>query len=137
MDKINFKKNLLKLGLAILATNLLAGLPQAASARSTAECDRIYNSDTTTWSRDNRQAYKVKRQACYNGSSQQLATNATTYTIRQKNLRKAMSRVQNEHFRRNGAFIEINRNNVSEMMRNIGATPAERQFVIEQMSLYL
>jgi hypothetical protein len=137
MDEANFRKNLFKLGLAILATNLVAGLPQVASARSTAECDRIYNSDTTTWSRENRRAYKFKQQVCYSRAPQQIASTATNYTIRQKNLRKAMSRVQNEHFRRNGAFIEINSNNVSEMMRNIGATPAEREFVTEQMSLYL
>jgi hypothetical protein len=131
-------KYLLKCGIAILAANyLIAGFPQAARAQTTKECDRIYNSDTSTWSIDNRRAYNSKRQACYNKPSPQLASNANSYTIRQRNLRKAMLRVQNDYFRRNGSFIEINRNNVREMMRNIGATPSEQQFVIEQMSLYL
>ncbi len=131
-------KYLIKITIAILAAHYLVTVfPQVARSQTTRECDRIYNSDTSAWSIDNRRAYNAKRRACYNKATQQIASNANSYTIRQRNLRRAMVRVQNDYFRRNGSFIEINRNNVSEMMRNIGATPSERRFVIEQMSLYL
>jgi hypothetical protein len=132
-----FGKYLIKCGIAILVTNYLVAIfPQAARSQTTQDCARIYNSDTSSWSIDSRNAYNSRRRDCYNKAVQQLSSN-NTYSIRQRNLRKAMVRVQNENFKRNGTFIEINRNNVTEMMQNIGATPAERQFVIEQMSLYL
>ncbi|WP_373540179.1 hypothetical protein [Chamaesiphon sp.] len=47
-----------------------------------------------------------------------------------------MRQVQNTHYRQNGTYIQVNRNNIREMMKNIGATPSERRFVIQQMSLY-
>jgi hypothetical protein len=132
-----FGKYLIKCGLVILAANyLIAIFPQAARSLTTQDCARIYNSDTSSWSIDSRNAYNSGRQECYNKAIGQLSS-VNNYSIRQRNLRKAIVRVQNEHFKRNGNFIEVNPNNVAEMMRNIGATPAERQFVTEQMSLYL
>ena len=132
-----FGKYLIKYGMAILAANyLIAVFPQVARAQTTQDCARIYNSDTSAWSIDSRNAYNSRRKDCYNKAIGQLSS-VNNYSIRQINLRKAMVRVQNEHFKRSGNFIEINPNNVAQMMQNIGATPSERQFVVEQMSLYL
>lgn len=127
---------LIKYGIAILAANyLIAVFPQAARAQTTQDCARIYNSDTSTWSIDSRNAYNSRRKDCYNKAIGQISSN-NNYSIRQRNLLKAIVRVQNDFFKRNGNFIEVNPNNVVEMIRNIGATPAEREFVTEQMSLY-
>jgi hypothetical protein len=131
-----FGKSFIKCSIAIVVANyLVAVFPQAARSQTTQDCARIYNSDTSSWSIDSRNAYNARRKDCYNKAIGQLSS-TNNYSIRQRNLRKAMVRVQNDFFRRNGNFIEVNPNNVAEMMRNIGATPAERQFVTEQMSLY-
>jgi hypothetical protein len=144
IDKTN-DKQLVKFGTVLVAVStMLAMFPRVASAQTTTECDRIYNSNTSTWSIEYRTAYESKRRSCYNNlrqpssaSDRQIAVAESRYSIRERNLRKAMLRVENDYFRNNGNFIPINENNVMEMMRNIGATPAEKQFVIQQMSLYL
>ncbi|AFY94975.1 hypothetical protein [Chamaesiphon minutus] len=111
-------------------------LPQPVSAQTTKECDRIYNLDTSTWTNENLAASESKARSCYTNSLAQLSTPNRRYSIRERNLRKAMRQVQNTHYRQNGTYIQVNRNNIREMMKNIGATPSERRFVIQQMSLY-
>ncbi len=138
-------KQLVKVGTVLFAVStLLALFPRVASAQTITECDRIYNSETSTWSIESRTAYESKRCSCYNNtlnqrsaSDRQIVAADRRYSIRERNLRKAMLRVENDYFRNNSNFIPINKNNVMEMMKNIGATPAEKQFVIQQMSLYL
>jgi hypothetical protein len=109
--------------------------PQPASAQITKECDRIYNLDTSTWKNENLAAYESKARSC-NHTLAQISPPNRRYSIRERNLRKAMRQVQNTHYRQNGTYIQVNRNNIREMMKNIGATPSERRFVIQQMSLY-
>ncbi len=124
---------IVKIGsICLAAASLLAIGPQSASAQTRANCDRIYNGDISKLSVTKRLAYESNRRECYNGAQKRIA-----YSIRERNLRAAILKVQNNYFNRNGKFIQINRNNVSQMMRNIGATPLERQFVRQQMSRYV
>jgi hypothetical protein len=130
-------KYLVNFGLiCFAASNNSVMLPQAVSAQTTKECDRSYNLDISTWKNENLGASEFKSRSCYPKTLAQISTPNRRYSIRERNLRKAMRQVQNTHYRQNGTYIQINRNNIREMMKNIGATPSERRFVIQQMSLY-
>lgn len=129
-------KYLVNFGLiCFVASSNSVMLPQPVSAQTTKECDRIYNLDTSTWTSENLAASESKARSCTNTLAQ-ISTPNRRYSIRERNLRKLMRQVQNTHYRQNGTYIQVNRNNIREMMKNIGATPSERRFVIQQMSLY-
>ncbi len=129
----NIGGQLVKIGsICLAAASLLAIVPQSASAQTRANCNRIYNGDISKLSVTKRLAYESNRRECYNGAQKRM-----TYSIRERNLRAAMLKVENDYLKRNGTFIPVNRNNLAQMMRNIGATPSERQFVRQQMYRYI
>jgi len=129
----NIGGQLVKIGsICLAAASLLAIVPQSASAQTRANCNRIYNGDISKLSVTKRLAYESNRRECYNGAQKWM-----TYSIRERNLRAAMLKVENDYLKRNGTFIPVNRNNLAQMMRNIGATPSERQFVRQQMYRYI
>ncbi len=129
----NIGRQIVKIGsICLAAASLLAIVPQPASTQTRANCDRIYNGDISKLSVTKRLSYESNRRECYSGAQKRIA-----YSIREKNLRAALLRVENNYLNQNGKFIQINENNVTQMMRNIGATPSERQFVRQQMSRYI
>lgn len=129
----NIGRQIVNIGsICLAAAGILAIVPQSASTQTRANCDRIYNGDISRLSMEKRLSYESNRRECYNGAQKRI-----TYSIREQNLRAAILRVENNYLNRNGTFIQINRNNVTQMMKNIGATSSERQFVNQQMSRYI
>ena len=129
----NIGRQIIEIGsICLAAAGILATAPQSASTQTRENCDRIYNGDISKLSVTKRLSYESNRRECYNGAQKRIA-----YSIREQNLRAAMLKVENDYLTQNGTFIQINKNNVTQMMQNIGATPSERQFVRQQMSRYI
>ena len=129
----NIGRQIIEIGsICLAAAGILATAPQSASTQTRENCDRIYNGDISKLSVTKRLSYESNRRECYSGAQKRIA-----YSIREQNLRSAMLKVENDYLTQNGTFIQINKNNVTQMMQNIGAMPSERQFVRQQMSRYI